>query len=289
MKPFVYIEPDGLAAAVGFLREHGAQARVMAGGQSLLLGLKDRSVRPAYVVSLAKLPELKELRYSEQGQLEIGAAVTYARLASAVLNGWHTEVAAIAGNLADRCVRNMGTIGGAACQADPRFDIPTLLVGARAKVTIASAQGARVVRAEDFFGVEGPCLSPSELVIKFSFPSAFEFAAVAFEKFRYRSFDAALVSVLCACAVDSAGRITEFRIVVGAVNKAPKLIERPIRGLIGTSLAQISPAQLADGVSEEVIGDSSSAGRMAQYKSELIKTLVGRALGRIAVKTAAGA
>jgi aerobic carbon-monoxide dehydrogenase medium subunit len=281
VRPFAFVEPEGLMATLTFLREHGDQAKLMAGGQSLLLGLKDRSVRPAYVVSLARIPELKVWRYSDHGELEIGAAVTYARLARVPLQGWHAEIAAVAGNLADRCVRNMGTIGGAACHGDPRFDFPTLLVGLRADVTIAGVDGSRVVSAEDFFDAGGVRLAPSEIVTKFRFPQQSAFSAVAFEKFRYRMFDAALASVSVACARDAEGCLTELRVVVGAVDKSPGLVKGAVRGLIGKPFADASRPEFAVQVAEEIFGVQVPAGRMQRFKFELTKTLVANAMARV--------
>jgi carbon-monoxide dehydrogenase medium subunit len=277
----VYLEPEGLMSAVACLREHGSQAKVIAGGQSLNLALKDRCVRPAYLVSLARIPELRQWRYDDQGELHVGAAVTYSRLAAAALEGWHVEIAGVVGNLADRCVRNMGTVGGAVCQADPRFDLPALLVAVRAHLTIASAGGTRVVSAGDFFSGAGARIRDTEIVTMITFPPRSAFSGVAFEKFRYRVFDAALASVCVACSLDSGGNIVEFRLVAGAVNDSPTLVEEKVTSLVGKPLADALHPTFATTVTSAIFGLEAPADRIRRYQLELIKTLIARAVTRI--------
>ena len=141
---------------MSLLGESDRQAKILAGGQSLLLALKERLVRPERVMSIASLPNLRGIAIDATGALTIGPATTYATLAKAVLEGWHGEIAAVSGNLADRSVRSLGTIGGALCDANPRYDMPTLMVAADASFTVASAtEGERVVSAHDFFNHAG--------------------------------------------------------------------------------------------------------------------------------------
>ena len=114
-------------------------------GAKPVAGLEGAPGEAERAVSLASLGELRGTRLAADGGLEIGSATTYASLAKGVFPGWQKELAAVAGNLADRSVRNMGTIGGGVCQADPRYDMPVLLSAADACFTLVSTRGKRVL------------------------------------------------------------------------------------------------------------------------------------------------
>lgn len=278
MKPFTYLEPKAVDEAVKMLGEHGTSARVISGGQSLLLALKERLDRPSILVSLAFVPGLKGWAYNDAGELEIGARTTYATLMTAEFEGWHKEIAAVAGNLADRSVRNMGTVGGSAAQADPRFDMPALFVGVDARMTIASSAGEKIVQASEFFRASGgTILVPGDLLTRITIPAQPEFTSVAFEKFRIRVFDAAIVSAVAALTVKD-GSVTAARITVGAVGKAPILVSNAAASLAGRS--EIDYWALADQAAEEVLPAASATTRPRQYQRELVRTLVARSVER---------
>ena len=137
MKGFTFLAPKGLDEAVALLDRHGPEAQAIAGGQSLLLAMKERLATPSVLVSLNAVPGLKDWQYDDEGRLDIGAGTTYASLARSSVHVLHRETAAVAGNLGDRPVRTMGTIGGALCQAEARFDMPALAMGVDASTTWA--------------------------------------------------------------------------------------------------------------------------------------------------------
>jgi aerobic carbon-monoxide dehydrogenase medium subunit len=277
VKAFTYLTPSGPAEAVGLLREHGPDARVIAGGQSLLLAMKERSARPPVLVSLAGVRELSGIR-TEGDELVVGATTTYAQLSRAVLPGWHAEIAAIAGNLADRPVRTMGTIGGALCAADPRFDMLTLVAGAGAGLEVLSPEGVRTVDAAGFLAGDGR-LEAGEILTAVRFPGVAAYDAVAFEKFRQRTFDAALASVLCAVRTESDGRLADLRITVGAATPVPVLATRTSAALIGGPASDVDVENVARRVVEESLGDRGDAPPV-QYSRELVSALTRRALTR---------
>ncbi len=283
MTPFIALQPTTLADAVRHLAEHGPQTKVMSGGQSLLLALKERIVRPAYVLSLANLPGLNGLKLAPDGRLEVGTACTYARLAKAGLLGWHAEIGHVCGNLADRSTRNMGTIGGGACEANARYDVPTLLVATDAILSLASATATRRLAAADFFNLAGGThLGYDEILTGISFPPAQAFGFVGFDKFRTRVFDAALVNVCCSLAQAADGTVTAVRIAVGGVALAPLLATAAASRLIGAGPHGWDCAAVAAAVSEEVLPIAQATTRRRQFQSELIKSLMLALLQRAA-------
>jgi carbon-monoxide dehydrogenase medium subunit len=284
MKPFSYFEPATVGEAVGLLDRLGPEARILAGGQSLLLDLKSRAARPRHLVSLAHVRDLGRWRYTDDGALEIGATLTYAAAGAAAFQGWHREISRICLDLADRSVRSMATLGGAACQAEARFDIPPLLVGTGALLTIGAPGGSRIVPAARFFKPEGgTILAPGEILTAITFPPPEAFSSVAFEKFRHRVFDAAIASVFCGLGFDAADRVETARLVVGAVRDAPTDAPDAARSLHGLARAALPDPALPARLAEEVLPEAEAASRPRRYQRELVKTLVGLAVARAAV------
>ncbi|HEY2264941.1 MAG TPA: FAD binding domain-containing protein [Streptosporangiaceae bacterium] len=259
MKAFRYLTPGTAGEAVSLLDQHGPQARVIAGGQSLLLDMKTRTARPEALVSLAGVADLAGIRRADSGELVVGATTTYAALTRAPLTGWHTEIASIAGNLADRPVRTMGTVGGALCDANPRYDMLTLVAGTGARLEVLAPSGVRTLTADEFFAPGGgTTLAADEILAAIRFPAADAYRRVVFEKFRPRTFDAALASVLGAAESGS----DRIRITVGAV--------RPVPVVVG---AATDPAAVA----AEVLGADGGTS-LVQYQRELVRTLTARTL-----------
>ena len=281
MRAFSYHQPSQLGELLSLIGEPGGQTRLLAGGQSLNMALKDRSAAPSRVVSVRGVAELRGIRYAADGTLHVGAATTYAELADARLQGWHAELGAVAGNLADRSVRNIATIGGAACQAEPRYDVPVLLVGAGAALRLVCQSGERLVPASAFFqAAGGTCLRPSELLTTILFPPASPDATVTLEKFRYRSCEAAILIVVCALSLDASAVAVSARLAIGAVAKAPLLAPLAAASIIGRRRSEVPLAALACQVSDEVVPVHRQVNRHLQYQAELVKGLTAKAVER---------
>ena len=279
MKPFSYLTPTGPEEVVRLLVEHGSAAQVLAGGQSLLLALKDRSARPSVLVSLESVG-LGGVCLADTGELVVGATTTYAALTTATLTGWHRVVAEMAGDLADRPVRTMGTIGGALCSGDPRYDMLALAVGTGAVLEVLSPDGVRLVAAEAFFRpTGGTVLGGDELLLAVRFPPVARFTAVAFEKFRRRTFDAALVSSFVALSV-AGGSVAGSRITVGAAVPAPVPAVHTAAALVGSPLPAVEAAAVARATADEVLGVPGAEPPLRQYQRQLVHALTRTALTR---------
>jgi carbon-monoxide dehydrogenase medium subunit len=273
VKAFSYLTPGSAAEAVALLAQHGPRAQVIAGGQSLLLAMKTRTARPAVLVSLGDVDSLSGVRLADSGELVVGATTTYAMLTRARLTGWHTEIAAIAGNLADRPVRTMGTIGGALCAADARFDMLTLVTGTGARLEVLGPSGVRNLAPDEFFASGGgTTLARDEILASIRFPAAGHFTRVSFGKFRQRTFDAALASVLCAVRPASDAQPRAVQITVGAVRPIPILAQA------GTGAGDgAGPDAVAAQVAADVLGPDGGP-PLVQYQRELVRTLTARTL-----------
>ena len=166
-----YARPATVEEAISVLAAHDG-ARPLAGGQTLVNVMKQRAASPDVLVDLADLHELREIGFSADGMLEIGAMVTCTQLmSSSEVEVARPILAEVAGTIADVQVRNRGTIGGNVCVSDPTNHFPPLLVALDATFTIRGEAGERTVSAPEFFvGVYMTAVGEGELLTKVNVP-----------------------------------------------------------------------------------------------------------------------
>lgn len=279
MKPFAYVRPSSLAEAVDELAAHNGNARVLAGGQSLLLSMKERLERPSVLVSLQDVPEVRGITYTDGGELEIGAATTYWELEEASLrSGSHQLLPAVAADVADVPVRRMGTVGGALCQADPAFDLPLAAVAAGAEVDLTSAEGSRTLGVEHF--LQGPFQTArqvGEVLTTIRFPVSDPAIRFGFVKHRLRRFDSALVSVACMLSFED-GRVRSARIACGAVGPTPTRLTAAEEVLVGNELSDELCRQAGASAAGAVEVAAANPVFRASYRRDVLPTIVARAL-----------
>jgi carbon-monoxide dehydrogenase medium subunit len=168
-----YARPATVEEAISVLATYDG-ARPLAGGQTLVNVMKQRAASPDVLVDLADLDELRQIGFSSDGMLEIGAMVTCAQLmSSSEVDVARPILAEVAGTIADVQVRNRGTIGGNVCVSDPTNHLPPLLVALDATFTIRSRTGERTVSAEEFFiGVYLTAVGEGELLMRVNVPAS---------------------------------------------------------------------------------------------------------------------
>src|SRR3989475_3162780 len=164
MHPFEYAAPETRDRALGLLGEHGDDAKVLAGGQSLIPILHYRLARPRVVIDINRLP-LGDV-VVENGRLGVGALVRYHQLEESDVIARRCpvlgEAARLIGNVR---VRTLGTVGGSLAHADPAAELPAVMTALDARLVVASASGRRTVAARDFFtGPLTTALAPGEIV-----------------------------------------------------------------------------------------------------------------------------
>jgi 2-furoyl-CoA dehydrogenase FAD binding subunit len=218
MKParFDYVRAESLADALQVLAAEGGEARVLAGGQSLLPMLSMRLARPAVVVDIAHARELATIR-EEEGAIVVPAAVRQATLlARPSLARSHPLLAAALPWIGHAQTRARGTVCGSVVHADPSAELPLCLVALGGTVQLASKRGRRTVAAADFFtGTMTTDRREDELVEAVSFPAAKAGAGYAFAEFGRRHGDFAIVSVAAVATASS------IEITVGGVDDTP--------------------------------------------------------------------
>ncbi|TMF58692.1 MAG: xanthine dehydrogenase family protein subunit M [Chloroflexi bacterium] len=221
---FDYIAPKTLPEAVAELVKHGDEAKVLAGGHSLIPLMKLRLSTPSFIVDIGRIKDLNYIR-EEDGHIAFGALTTHHDIEFSDLVKRRLPVlSSAASQIGDPQVRNRGTIGGAAAHADPFGDFPACLLALDAEFKVVGPRGERTIAAKDFF-VETftNALEPQEVLREIRVPSPPEGSAGTYLKFSRRSQDWAIVAV--AAQVTVKGHAVE-RVAIGLTGMG----SRPLRG-----------------------------------------------------------
>ena len=221
-RAFEYFDPPTLEEATGLLEQYGGDAKLMAGGQSLLPMMKLRMVSPAVVVDLWRVPELDRIQ-RDDGVIRIGAMTThYALHSSELIRSTLPALAEAARVVGDPLVRNLGTIGGSAAHAAHNADYPAVLVALGAELRAVGPRGERSIGASEFFtDTFTTCLEPTEIVTEIAISVPGEADRSAYLKLSRRGTDFAIVGVAAALTKGDEGRCTDARIVLTGVGSVP--------------------------------------------------------------------
>ena len=264
--PFDYVRARSAEEAIAALGEHGDDAKLLAGGMSLLPLMKFRLATPAVLVDVGRLRDLSYVRDAGD-HLAVGALTRHRDLeTSELLAGQCGSLRAVAAEVGDNQVRHRGTIGGSVAHGDPASDLPALLLALDATFVIRGPGGDRTVEARDFFhGFLETALEPDELLTEIRVPKL-PGAGYSYQKFNRRAQDWATVGAI-------AVRNGETRVAL--VNMA----STPVRatGVEEALAGGASPAEAAERAAEgtEPPGDLNAT---PEYREHLARVLVRRAL-----------
>lgn len=279
MKAFGYVSAKDVAHAVALLGEHGAKAKILAGGTDLLVELKHAIHNPEIIVDVSRLAELKDIVIADDG-LHIGALATHADIMNApIISGMFPALVEAAHSIGAVQTRNLGTLGGNLITCVPSVDSGPALIALDAVVTVASAEGERrMPLAELFVGPRKTSLKPGDLLIDIIIPKDNLDKPAAFEKFGLRKGQAlALVNVGASFWVGDKSVFKAPRIALGAV--APTIIRAPKAEayLAGRTISVEAMAEVGRIAATEAkpISDFRAS---ADYRRDLIAVLVKRAL-----------
>lgn len=255
-RPFDYARPETVEEAVAILAEHGEDARVLAGGQSLMPMLNLRLLEPTVLVDIGRLAELDYIRRVD-GAVEVGAAVTQNRLLSwPELAGDLPLLAKALSWVGHFQTRNRGTVCGSVAHADPSSEIPLALAVLGGEVVLRSARGTRRVAVDDFqTGMLTTAREPDELLAAVRFPARAENRRAAFREVARRHGDFAIVAVAAAVESGSVVRLgvggmadhpAVRRIEAGATASVRDAVEALVRELGGYEDIHASPRYRRD-------------------------------------------
>lgn len=282
---FEYHRPSSLDAALHLLQQL-PEAKLLAGGHSLLPMMKLRVVRPAHLIDLGRLRELRGIR-EDGGRVIIGALTTHWEIeSSAILGARVPLLAETAARIGDVQVRNAGTLGGSLVHADPAADYPAAVLVLEAEMVACGPRGERIIAADKFFtGVLTSALGPDEILTELRVPVPPRGTGTAYLKFPHPASGFAVVGV-AAWVRRRSSRFEEVRVGltgVGPASYRARGVEQVLTGQPAGDDAIVGAAEhAADGIeaNEDIFAN-------AAYRSHLARVFTKRAL-REALERAGG-
>jgi aerobic carbon-monoxide dehydrogenase medium subunit len=274
--PFEYERASSVDEAIALLERHGDEARLIAGGHSLLPLMKLRLASPEVLVDINDLTDLQRI-WVEGDQLRIGAMVRHADLLASAVVGEHYRILHDAERvIADPVVRNRGTIGGSLCHADPAEDLSAALGAIRAEVVIHGSGGERVVPVRKLqTGPFETVLGPAEIVTEIRLPIKAGTGS-AYTKVERRAGDYAIAAAGAVVRLDR-DTISEVGLGLAAVG-APHLVAARAEDVVRGRIADDEALELAAQMAAEECHPVSDQRGPADYKRALAGELVKRAL-----------
>jgi aerobic carbon-monoxide dehydrogenase medium subunit len=280
--PFAYERATSVEGAIEALRRLGPEARVIAGGHSLLPMMKLRLANPEHLIDINDLHELSYIR-EEPGELRIGALTRHVELLKSDLLAERYPLFRDAERvIADPVVRNRGTIGGSLCQADAAEDLSSVCVAAKGRAVIRGAEGERVIGLDEFhIGPYMTAVADGEILTEVRLPLR-PGAGSAHEKVERRAGDWAIAAASAALWVDG-GTITDAGVALSAVGPTTIHVSRAEELLRGEPASEELFEQAGEIGSEDCAPVPDGRGPV-DYKRHLAGVLVKRALRRAAAR-----
>jgi CO/xanthine dehydrogenase FAD-binding subunit len=286
--PFIYFAPDTLDEALELLQEHGDEAKVLAGGQSLVPLLALRLARPTVLVDLNRIPGMSDISASN-GSVIFGAMARERQAERSELVRQRVPLLADAIPLIGHvAIRTRGTVGGSLAHADPAAELPAVALALDATLSVRSAaEGARTIAASDFFeGFLSTSLHPDEVVTQITFPAARPGTGTSFMEAARRHGDFAIVGAGCSITLE-AGVVSDARVVLIGVAQTALRRSEAEGQLIGSSADAASVAAAAAAAAADLEPASDLHGTSA-YRRHVAGVMVRRALEQ-AISRANGA
>ena len=271
--PFDYEAPESLEEAIRMLHENGEDAKLLAGGHSLLPLMKVRLAAPTILIDLRKVPGLDHVQ-QDNGGWRIGPMTRHAELQDTTELG---VVARAASLIADQQVRNRGTIGGSLAHGDPASDLPTVLLALEGEVTARGPDGERAIAAADMFqDYLTTALAHDEVITEIRLPDVATYG-FGYQKFTRRAEDWAMVGVCALVSRAPDGTCDDARIGLTHMGSTPLRATAAEEALRGSNLDDASIAGAAEHAAEgtDPPGDLNAT---PDYKRHLARVLTRRAL-----------
>lgn len=274
---FTYARAATVEEALALLAEHD-NARLIAGGHSLIPAMKLRLDDPALLVDVSRISTLSQITLHDN-RLCIGALVTHRAVeASTLVQAQCGALAEAAGGIGDPQVRNRGTLGGSLAHADPAADYPALVLALDADIIVSGATGKRTVGADDFFcGLFETALQDGEMITEAHFPCLGAQEGASYAKHASPASKYAVVGVAAFVAVDATGQCTGARIgITGAATHAFRAEEAEMR-LVGKQLNASVVDDAVAGIADprDMLSD---IGASSEYRAHLCSVMAKRAV-----------
>ena len=280
MKPakFDYFAPTTLDETLELLAQHGLDAKVLAGGQSLMPMMNLRLVRPAVVVDINRVAALSGISTSN-GTVNVGALTRQRQLegSDVIRNSFPMMTTAI-GHIGHFQIRNRGTIGGSLAHADPAAELPALCTALDAEFVVADSNGTQTMEAAEFaIGPLITSLAPEQLLTEIRLPTLEDGWKWGFREVSRRDGDFALVGSVAMLRLNAGGVCQEARITMFAVGDSPMRIPAAEEALVGR-VVDDEVRRAAAALVSEAVTPGSDIHASAEYRKEVSAVMARRAL-----------
>ena len=282
--PFDYYRANTLDEALDYLAEYGDEAKVIAGGQSLIPTMNFRLAQPAILIDLNPVAEMAYIKPGADNGLHIGAMTRQRAVEKDPLIADRAPlIQAAMPTIAHPQIRNRGTFGGSIAHADPSAELPAVILALEATLTLRSRRGERSLPARDFFvDLFTTALAPDELLIEVSLPAQVARSGWGFSEVSRRHGDFAIVGAVAALTLDEADRCRAARLVFISVGPGPVEATQAARQLQGQPLTDEAIAAAANTAARQDIDPSADIHASVAYRRHLAEVLAQRVLHQAA-------
>ena len=288
--PFKYLAPTSVEEALSHLAEHGYDAKVLAGGQSLIPTMNFRLAQPAVLVDLNRVADLFYINPEKNGGLRIGAMTRESQVEHDPAVAERAPlIAETMPHIAHEQIRHRGTFGGCLAHADPAAELPAVAVALKATMKVQGQAGERWVPADEFFlSLFTTAMMPDELLVEVAIPALPARTGWSFQEVARRHGDYALVGIAAIVTLDKKDQCEEVRLVYVSVGDRPQNAQQATESLKGQALtpeAIEAAAELAATADTDPVKDIHAS---AEFRRHLVKVLTRKALTQAAARAKGG-
>jgi CO/xanthine dehydrogenase FAD-binding subunit len=278
--PFEYIAPQTLNESLAVMNEHGYEAKLLAGGQSLVPVMNFRLAMPSMLIDINSLSELSQMTRDGNGNLHIGAMVRQSTLQySPLVAEFAPLIHETMPFVAHQQIRNRGTIGGSLAHADPAGELPVITVALAARFRLQRQTGDRWINAEDFFEtLFTTALEPEEILTEIEIPPLPLRTGCAFLEIARRHGDYAQSGVAAVITLDDAGGCRQARLVFLNAGEIPMIAREATAILLGQTLTEECITESAHVAAKKEIDPTDDIHATSAYKRHLAEVLAKRVL-----------
>ena len=278
---FEYIEPRSIPEICSLLYRYGDEAKILAGGTDLLVRMKEKEIRPRYLIDLKAIPGLNFIRYVEGNGITIGALTCLSDLEESPLIQEKARILTRAApTIGAIQTRNKATLGGNLCNASPAADMAPALLALEARVKLIGLEGERIIPLEDFFlGPGKTCLNPGEILAEIIIPGKMlGKTGVYLKHSTRRALDLAIVSTAVVMETGSdRAYIQDIKIALGAVAPTPLRL-KSVEEMLKQELPEEPLLEQAAQKAATEVSPITDLRASAEYRREMVRVLLKRGI-----------
>jgi aerobic carbon-monoxide dehydrogenase medium subunit len=282
---FDYLEPESIEEALAFLSKYNGKSKIMAGGTDLILQIRNKAIKPEYVIDITRISGLDYITFDDQWGLRLGALTTIRALETSVeLQRKYPIISQAASQLGSVAIRNVATVGGNLCNALPSAETSQALVALSAHVRMIGPRGERILPLEGFFtGVGKTLLQPDEVLLEILVPELTPHTSGIYIKHSPRGpIDLAIVNITVLMTMEPDQKVCrDAKIVLGAVSSTPLRARKAENVLKGNRVDGALIDRAAQVASDEAHPRHGSIRGSFEYKKEMVRVLTGRAIREV--------